>query len=352
MAYRSKSPSRVIDELKTLRSSYEKNTICMTDNILDMSYFKTVLPTLACDPEGFSLVFETKANLRADQIDMLALAGVSVIQPGIESLSTEVLTLMKKGTTLLQNLQTLKWCKEAGIHVVWLIIYGFPGESEEEYRKIKELSPDLAHLQPPSGAGQIHMDRFSPYWRSPEQLGLKNVRQAEGYDFVYPSLPASERMRLAYQFKFTYADGEETRPYFLDMEAVTANWQRAGVEGTTLHFDLTENGIAIKDTRTSKEASPVPISHLERRLLDAFDSRATIEKACELVSKEFPTARHEEMLEAVEKFIAERWIVGENGVFISLVLEFSRRERIARERARLRGDTIEARRLDEVNAVA
>ena len=283
---------------------------------------------------------------------MMALAGVTWIQPGIESLSSEVLRLMKKGATLLQNLQCLKWSKEAGIQPFWSILYGFPGEREEEYQKMRELIPALVHLPAPAAAGQIHMDRFSPYWQSPEQFGLKNVRQAEGYDFVYSCLPEPERMRLAYVFNFSYVDGEETKPYFLEVQAATLKWQRESIDGATLQFEFTESGIAIKDTRGCNKSPPVPISPLERRLLDAFDGRISIEKALELVSSECPGLLRKEILESVEKFIAERWIVGENGVFISLVLDFSRRERIARERARLRGDTIEARRLDRVNAVA
>ena len=243
---------------------------------------------------------------------------------------------MKKGTTPLQNLQTLKWCKEAGVQVIWNLIYGFAGESEEEYRKIAELCPTLLHLPAPVSCGKIHMDRFSPYWRYPEQFGLKNIRQGIGYDFVYPTLPARERMRLAYIFNYTYADGQEQRPHFSDMVDATLKWQQASIDGVTLQFELTESGIAIKDTRASKKAFPVPISLLEHRLLCALDSKISVEKACEAVSSEFPAARHEELLEAIDKFMAERWIVGENGLFISLVLDFSRRDRIERERARLR----------------
>ena len=43
-------------------------------------------------------------------------AGVTTIQPGIESFSDRVLKLMKKGVTGLQNIQLLKWCKEIGRH--------------------------------------------------------------------------------------------------------------------------------------------------------------------------------------------------------------------------------------------
>ena len=61
---------------------------------------------------------------------MLHLAGVHRIQPGIESLSNNVLKLMRKGTTGIRNIQLLKWCKQYKIAVDWNILYGFPGKPE------------------------------------------------------------------------------------------------------------------------------------------------------------------------------------------------------------------------------
>jgi hypothetical protein len=42
------------------------------------------------------LVYETKANLTRAQVDLLRAAGVGWIQPGLESLSTLILKLMRK----------------------------------------------------------------------------------------------------------------------------------------------------------------------------------------------------------------------------------------------------------------
>ena len=53
IAYRSKSPERFTDELDELRDLYKRDAFLLTDNILDMSYFKNVFPKLASDGEGF-----------------------------------------------------------------------------------------------------------------------------------------------------------------------------------------------------------------------------------------------------------------------------------------------------------
>jgi hypothetical protein len=63
-----------------------------------------------------------------------------------------------------------------------------PGDRDEWYGEAAELVPLLTHLQPPSAFAQIHYDRFSPYWRTPDQFGL-TLRPAFGYEYVYPFPP-------------------------------------------------------------------------------------------------------------------------------------------------------------------
>ncbi len=69
------------------------------DNILPHEYFKTLLPELKRRQLGVTLFYEIKANLKREQVELLRDAGVAALQPGIESLSTPVLRLMRKGTT-------------------------------------------------------------------------------------------------------------------------------------------------------------------------------------------------------------------------------------------------------------
>jgi ribosomal peptide maturation radical SAM protein 1 len=336
MPYRSKTPQRFVNELRLLRSTYKTNTFLLTDNILNMNYFKTVLPVLAEDKDGFRFNCETKANLRKDQIDTIAMAGAFWIQAGIESLSSDVLRTIKKGTTLLQNLQTLKWCQEAGVYVAWSFLYGFPGEDAQAYGKILELIPLLGHIQPPQGSSRVQLHRFSPFWNWPEQYGLVNITHAAGYDFVYPVLPPSERKRLAYSFDFAYSGGETTKIYFKDLESMISGWRVDNRNGAVLRFESMDGRTAIKDSRLGKNHPAVWISLVEEQLLHAFDRRISIAQACKTISRNLPSASPVEIREAVAKLKENKWIIGENEVYISLVLDFSRRDRLQKLRSRAR----------------
>jgi ribosomal peptide maturation radical SAM protein 1 len=199
MRYRSKSPERVLTELGELSRRYGVDGIQFVDNILDMSYFRTVLPKLAAAGSRYSLFYETKANLKREQVRLLADAGVRWIQPGIESLDDNVLRLIGKGNSTLINLQLLKWCSEFGINAAWNMLSGVPGESDSWYADMAKWLPTICHLQPPSGVNRIRYDRFSPYHTRARDFGL-TLQPSRTYAYVYP-LPRESLMRLAYSFE-------------------------------------------------------------------------------------------------------------------------------------------------------
>src|SRR5262249_52378449 len=157
-----KSPERALTELTELVDRYDTRYFDSVDNIIDLRYFRNVLPRLAEMQLEVELFYETKANLRKEQVRLLREAGVVQIQPGIESLNSSVLRLMRKGVSALQNIQLLRWCAEYMVQPFWNLLAGFPGEDPADYARQAELVPLLTHLPPPSGLSLIRLDRFSP----------------------------------------------------------------------------------------------------------------------------------------------------------------------------------------------
>ena len=52
-----------MSELKLMDEHFGNVPISVVDNILDMKYFRDVLPMLARGPESYDLFYEFKANL-------------------------------------------------------------------------------------------------------------------------------------------------------------------------------------------------------------------------------------------------------------------------------------------------
>jgi ribosomal peptide maturation radical SAM protein 1 len=150
MQFRAKSPQRVATELVEQARRYRSFRLHGVDNILDMSYLTELFPALAEAGITYEIFYEVKANLTRAQIRTLAQGGVTHIQPGIESLSSPVLRLMRKGVRAAQNVNLMRWATYHGIAVGWNVIWGFPGETEHDYTEQAAVFPHLVHLPPPA----------------------------------------------------------------------------------------------------------------------------------------------------------------------------------------------------------
>ncbi len=212
MAYRSMAPDLALQQFRSLFDRYSKrcNRFEAVDNILPRSYFQDVLPHLDTPP-GVSLFYEVKADLPEAHVQILADARVTELQPGIESLASSTLKLMKKGTSVFTNLKLLKHCRTYGIFPLWNLLIGFPGEGEEVYEKYERDLPLLTHLSPPDGVNPVRFDRFSPYFTRAGEYGL-DLHPYDYYEYIYPFSEQS-LSNLAYYFM----DRNIHAKYFTDM---------------------------------------------------------------------------------------------------------------------------------------
>ncbi|WP_033343273.1 RiPP maturation radical SAM C-methyltransferase [Catenuloplanes japonicus] len=198
MEFRSKSPRQFHDEVLALAARHRLLDFVVVDNILDMAYFDSVLAWIAESGYDLRLHFEVKANLRRHHLQRLADAGAVQVQPGVESLNGHVLKLMDKGVTGCQNVRALRDAQSVGVTASWNYLYGFPGETADDYDSVIRQLPRLHHLEPPVGANRIAVERFSPYFNRPE-LGFSALRPAPMYHQIY-ELPEHELFDLAYIF--------------------------------------------------------------------------------------------------------------------------------------------------------
>jgi ribosomal peptide maturation radical SAM protein 1 len=88
MSFRANHPDRALAEIHALRDRYGVGQMSDVDNILDMRYFRTLLPSLAAGGGLVSLFHEVEASLSTRHVAMLAAAGVGCIQPGIRACRT------------------------------------------------------------------------------------------------------------------------------------------------------------------------------------------------------------------------------------------------------------------------
>lgn len=248
MGFRSKSPGRVREELDVLAARHGYTQFEATDNILDVHYLRELFPILMSERLDFEFFFEVKANLTLPQLRIPRQGGVRWIQPGIESMSTHILRLMRKGTTALQNVRLLKWARYLGLRVSWNLLWGFPGEVPEDYENELAFLRTLTHLEPPDDCGRIWLERFSPYWEDRARFGMSNVRPEESYRFVYPAHVDLEK--VAYFFDYTAEDTIRDEEHQPTVDLV-ADWSKRYDSATPdyLRYRRTPSGVFIDDRR-------------------------------------------------------------------------------------------------------
>jgi ribosomal peptide maturation radical SAM protein 1 len=159
---------------------------------------------------GYEIFYEAKANLTRGQVRSLAQGGVTHLQPGLESLSSHVLRLMDKGVRAAQNVNLLRWARYYGIDVAWSILWGFPGETAEDYAGQAAAVPHLVHLQPPEGSGRIRLERFSPMHAEPKRFGILHHEPERSYRYVYPERVNLDRAAYFFDFAIEGALPEST----------------------------------------------------------------------------------------------------------------------------------------------
>jgi ribosomal peptide maturation radical SAM protein 1 len=228
MRFRSKSSDRVLAELAEQARRCRSFNFEAVDNILDMGYLTTLLPALVGSRADYQLFYEVKANLSRAQLRLLAQSGVNRLQPGLESLSSRVLRLMRKGVRAAQNVNLLRWAQYYGIHVEWNLLWGFPGEDPRDYAEQAAAMPHLAHLRPPSGAGRIWIERFSPLYTDQEAFPPRTRTPERSYRYVYPA--EVDLDRVAYFFEYNLDGALPDTAYDGVRGAVdewNASWQAA-----------------------------------------------------------------------------------------------------------------------------
>lgn len=244
MAFHQKSSARVVQEVRSLWDRYGF-PLFATDTILSRAHLKEVMPALAAYPSRPKVFYEVKANMKSAEVRALRAANVVWIQPGVESLSSALLSRIGKGISALQNLALLKWCREEGIVVSWNLLCGIPGERTADYETQIELIGRIPHLSPPQGVSPVRIDRYSPYFRDFKRFGWSGIQPFDEYRFLHPHLGEEAIRDLAYHFHAQ--GGWPLDTYLPRLSESVERWKRRHSRGEGLFFNERDGLVRIED---------------------------------------------------------------------------------------------------------
>ena len=318
-SFRSKSPDRVLRELRWLSGRWRGRRLVFVDNVVSPRFLSTVLSQLATARLSTPISFMIRCDVGRDEV-LLIKAAEGSIRSGVESLSGQLLQLMGKGTTALENIRLMKWCTAYDVEHRYNMLYAFPGETAKDYRDVIEMLPSLRFLTPPDGWGPLFVERFSRYFEDPVRYGFGRIEPLEAYRFVYP-FPGAALKRIAYYFDHEYRPALSTRIYMNRLGTEVEQWRASGATGSLRKEWEPEGGLSLVDTRNGKGAVRHQLDTMDRLLYEACDDIGEYGDLCELVRAEFgDQVSPEEVNGRLSGFVERRLMVREDDRYLSLAL--------------------------------
>ncbi len=322
--FRSKSAKKVLNEIVALNEKYQVKNIKLVDNILDRSYFKDLLPLLSqtASLDGRVLWWQVKSNLTNEQIRALSEAHITQTQPGIESLSSEVLKLMNKGVSALQNIQFLKFARQSQVRVFWNIIYGFPGEEPRFYDRMLEWFPFLTHLMPPSSYNTPYLQRSSPLYEKILSEHLAEIKPFEAYRFIYP-LELYQDQDIIFFFTSDMDFDKRLRLTWEKLRANIRHWQslwRKSDRGGVLLSNEQNGRLEIVDTRPGRKINKGYLTGMERKIFNycaRIRRRSQIDAFVDELGMDISTISVDALL---SDWVEKGWLIREEDSFINLAI--------------------------------
>ncbi|MGE5188181.1 MAG: B12-binding domain-containing radical SAM protein [Betaproteobacteria bacterium] len=151
--FRARSPKKVVDELEWLRDEFGGGVFAFYDDTFTFDVKRAIAICDEIKSRKFDLPWDCRTRVDKVSPELLAKlrsAGCQLVHFGVESGNQQMLNLMRKGTTVEQNAQAIKWAKQAGISVAISLVIGYPTETPEQLQQtidfIYKTKPDYVYM--------------------------------------------------------------------------------------------------------------------------------------------------------------------------------------------------------------
>lgn len=316
MAYRAKSVATVVAELDELARRHGIRRFRAADNILAREHATGLLDDLAARGGPYRLFFEVKSNLGRAELRRCRAAGLDTIQPGIESLNSRVLGLMRKGVRASTNVNLLRWAGHFDVAVVWNLLWGFPGERQVDVDEQVALLGDVVHLRPPQGRGRLRIDRFSPLHDDRDSLPIHDLRPADHYLATFP--PTIDLLQAAYEFD-GHITGALPDEAYERLEAAYLAWvgRWAVPPAPILTVAFHRDAAVVHDTRDGTERLLV-LDPAAAAAYEACFDRPT--KEATVLAAAAAATGEREARQSLDRLVADRLVMRDGGLLLALAV--------------------------------
>jgi len=241
--YHEKKVDRIVEEIAFLADKYQIANFQMIGNTLPKTTYRSLFQKIKELRKDFTFFVETRAGrLISDDYQLLKEAGFTTIQTGIETFSQHYIKKMNKGTRVIDNIATLKLCKENGIANNYNIIVNYPNEEtidfEETEKNIRFISQYLA----PPQISSLIVEFGSAIYNNPSEFNIEELDYIDIDKIMFPEEILKQGISFFYNFKRKQDFGKNNWEQLV--ETWRKKYEKLAVEG--LHSSLLMGEVSLK----------------------------------------------------------------------------------------------------------
>jgi len=233
--YREKNIDKIVEEIQFLSNKHKMLAFQMIGNTLPKKDFRTLFEKIRKLDRDFSFFVEARAGqLKSDDYALLKEAGFTTIQIGIETFSQNYLRKMNKGVRVIDNIASLKFCKEYGILNNYNLIYNYPNEERIDYDESKKNINFFKKFLDPPNKSHFVVEFGSAVYNNFEKFNVKKLEFTNIDKMMFPEDILKQGISFFYNFKKARDLGEN------DWDQLIEDWRKE-------HEQLAGEGIKTQD---------------------------------------------------------------------------------------------------------
>lgn len=292
--YRQRDAADIVKEMGVLSKKYKSKFFNFIDAVEPRDFYsdKGLLKLLSRSQDNYVMFHQVRPPRNRRSFKMLYDASVRVIQPGLESLDSNLLGLMRKGVKAKDVLRCLYWSRVYDIEVSWNILIGHPGEQIEWIHNIAKIIPRIYHLQPPGRLLYVQFHRQSQIseavMQSHDEVSPVRLIPDSRLNYLYPR--NWNYQNISYEFENPYAMSRELKSAHEKLDALVSHWRNLWESDSRPGFyaDMTDNAWKICDARSQYRGEYIlkgKLLEVAKRIVSDRDKEAPIEKYSECQSE-------------------------------------------------------------------
>ncbi|MFX0139414.1 MAG: RiPP maturation radical SAM C-methyltransferase [Candidatus Hodarchaeota archaeon] len=335
-SYREKNIDKVIDEIKYISDKYRILSFQLIANTLFKTNYRYFLNKIIDLNKDFNFFVETRAGyLKSEDYQLLKKAGFITIQTGIETFSQNYMKKMNKGAKIIDNIATLKYCKENLISNSYNIIINFPNEEDIDYKESKKNIESIKYYIDPPNISPLFIGFKSPIFCNFEDWNIKEFDYIENDKVIFPKEILQKNISFFYSFKTK----NEVKKH--DWKGLIDNWTNIHksflLEKTKKQNELDKlifyyldgnNFIKTYDKRNPNSYNIFILDETEREIFLSCINKISYDKLSEKLSQ-IPDFKLASILRTFEK---SGIVFVEDNFYLSLPLDYKKILRIKSEK--------------------